>query len=56
MTSFLSYTIFTWRFSKKILPTQQKETQLLKQRESYQMEQIMLYDTVHQFGGVDVSK
>ena len=30
LTSFLSYTLFTWFFSKKILPTQQRETALLK--------------------------
>lgn len=55
MASALTYTIYTWSQTKKILPFQQKETQLLKNRETYQMEQIMLYDTVHQFGNQGLS-
>ena len=35
MTSFVLYSYATYRFTKRILPMQEKETELLKRRETY---------------------
>mmetsp|Transcript_14140 Transcript_14140/g.24011 ORF Transcript_14140/g.24011 Transcript_14140/m.24011 type:complete len:142 (-) Transcript_14140:1340-1765(-) len=45
-----SYTGWTVFHSKALLPLMEQENLTLKRREAFHLEQILLYDTVHQFG------